>query len=120
MRDKRANAVRAAAFPAGFTLVELMTVLAILAILMTILIPVIGKVRMRAQIAVVQQQLNEIEGAIGRFYQDQGSYPGPLPNSYLYTAKRGLAAPPIYDVTGTHSTHKITQAENLVLGCWVD
>ena len=86
MRDQAAHRVRAAGFTAAFTLVELMTVLAIITILITILIPVIGKVRTRAQIAVVQQQLNEIEGGITRFYQDQHQYPGPLPNSAIYTS----------------------------------
>jgi len=112
MRDQTAHRVHAA----GFTLVELMTVLAIITILITILIPVISKIRTRAKIAVVQQQLNEIEGGIMRFYQDQGQYPGPLPNSYLYTAKRGLPAPAIYDATGTTQLTTVTQSENLVLG----
>ena len=103
----------------GFTLVELMTVLAILAILMSILVVTVSKIRRAAQTAAVKQQINEIDGAIQRFHQEQGSYPGPLINDWIYTSGKGRAAPIIYDASGAtllQNVDKITQSENLVLG----
>ncbi len=111
-------------FRSGFTMVELMTTLTILVILITILVPTISKVRRSAQAASVRQQVNELQGAVERFYQDQHQYPGPLADSELYYAGRnGATTPPVnrqlHNANGSgvlSNAGKVTQAENLVLG----
>jgi prepilin-type N-terminal cleavage/methylation domain-containing protein len=101
----------------GFTLLELLVVLGIILILISILIPTVSKVRRSAQTAGVKAEIQNISGAIERFYQDQHQYPGPLPNSQIYTVTRGGTAPVITAVSGPALTaSNITQSENLVLG----
>jgi len=103
----------------GFTLVELLIVILIIAVLVSILIPTVSKVRTAAWVANTKNQISQIEGACQRYYGDQHQYPGPLDNAALYTQERGHTAPQIYDANGgaviPRADH-ITQAENLVLG----
>ena len=106
-------------FSSGFSLVELMTVLAIITVLITILIPTVKKVRDHSRIAGAKNQIMQINAAIERFYQEQGRYPGPLPDSALATDMRAGNPPkPGIRVAGAAMADegKITQAENLVLG----
>lgn len=67
----------------GFTLVELMVVVAIIGILIAFLIPVVKKVRISSQTAATQALFTKLTGAIEQYHQDFGGYPGPL--SYQQT-----------------------------------
>jgi prepilin-type N-terminal cleavage/methylation domain-containing protein len=100
----------------GFTLVELMMVVLIIIILMSILVPLVAKVRIRAYAANSAAQVNQLRAACESYKQTFGQYPGPLPDTDSINGSPGgifFNAPTrISGVTGT----RITEAENLVLG----
>jgi prepilin-type N-terminal cleavage/methylation domain-containing protein len=116
----------------GFTLVELLVVIGIIAILVGILLPVVSKVRTSGYIADSKNWLGQISGAIERYYTDFHAYPGPIPDNNIadagftksnYTINNFIYAPQIssgavsagFDGTTLDST-KITGPENLALG----
>ena len=62
----------------GFTLVELMVVLAVIALLLSVVVPdYVGKVR-RAEEAVLKENLVLMRDALDKHYADVGAYPGSL------------------------------------------
>jgi len=62
----------------GFTLVELMVVLAVIALLLSVVVPdYMGKMR-RAEEAVLQQNLALMRDSLDKHYADTGKYPGSL------------------------------------------
>src|SRR5438067_10036912 len=62
----------------GFTLVELMVVLTVIALLLSVVVPeYIGRVR-RAEEAVLKQNLTLMRDALDKHYADAGRYPGTL------------------------------------------
>lgn len=62
----------------AFSLVELLVVIFIIGVLLSILVPVVNKVRRSAQSAATQALIAKLQGAIEKYYQDYGAYPGPL------------------------------------------
>jgi len=90
----------------GFTVVELLTVLAIIAILMGIFIPAVSFVRNTAREAKQQAQLAAIDMAIMSFKGDQGGYPSSdvLDQSpYNYCGAQRLAEALVgWDLLGFH------------------
>jgi general secretion pathway protein G len=62
----------------GFTLIELMVVLAIMGILITIAQPNLKKSIIRAREAVLREDLFQIRDAIDQYYADNGKYPSAL------------------------------------------
>jgi general secretion pathway protein G len=62
----------------GFTLLELMIVLAIMGILLTIAQPNLRHAITRAKEAVLQEDLFQIRDALDQFYADTGKYPAQL------------------------------------------
>ena len=74
----------------------------IIVLLIAILLPVVAKVRIQARVADTQAQINKIVGAIRAYKQDQGAFPGPIPNSAFAT---GVAT----------SANGMTMTENLVV-----
>ena len=89
----------------GFTLVELLVVIGIIAVLVGILIPVVAHVRQTAYAASTSSQLIVIQQAIENYKQTFDAYPGPLANSQLLPANNA----PRYG-------GPFTGSENLVLG----
>ena len=62
----------------GFTLVELMVVLAVIALLLSVVVPdYMGRMR-RAEEAVLQQNLSLMRDALDKHYADAGKYPTSL------------------------------------------
>ncbi len=77
----------------GFTLIEMLTVIAIIAILAGMLLPTFGKVKNKAQIAAARSSIQGIVAAINQYYGDYSRYPtGP-------TAPQGLDAVKCPDFT---------------------
>lgn len=63
---------------AGFTMIELMVVLAMVALLMTIALPRYFDGLQRTREAVLRQDLKNIREAIDHFHADRGQYPTDL------------------------------------------
>ncbi len=82
----------------GFTLIELMIVVAIIGILAAIAIPMYLDYAIRTQVAHGLNLAAGAKVAVAEYYQDQGQYPGD-------NATAGLATPP--EITGKY----ITQVE---------
>jgi prepilin-type N-terminal cleavage/methylation domain-containing protein len=99
----------------GFTLVEMLTVIGIIVLLVSILLPVVGAVRTRGHEADTRAMLARIATGIESYYSDFNAYPGPIGNDQISVTP----GPNIVAKTGAGMTldkTKITQAENLVLG----
>jgi general secretion pathway protein G len=62
----------------GFTLVELMVVLTVIALLLSVVVPdYVGRMK-RAEEAVLQENLSVMRDALDKHYADAGSYPNNL------------------------------------------
>jgi general secretion pathway protein G len=62
----------------GFTLIEIMVVLAIIGILVTIAEPLLTRSIIRAREAVLREDLFQMRDAIDQYYTDNGKYPATL------------------------------------------
>ena len=75
----------------GFTLVELMVVLTVIALLLSVVVPdYVGRVK-RAEEAVLQENLTVMRDALDKHYADAGRYPSNLDE---LVAKRYLRSIP--------------------------
>ena len=85
----------------GFTLIELMVVMAIIAVLLTIAAPRYFQHLDRAREATLRQTLAVVRDAIDKFHGDTGKYPETIdelvPKRYL----RAVPVDPITDSTQT-------------------
>ena len=62
----------------GFTLVELLVVMAIIAVLLTIAVPRYYASLDRSKEVVLKENLYQMRDAIGKYYGDKGKYPESL------------------------------------------
>lgn len=85
----------------GFTLIELMVVLAIIALLLSIVAPRYSGRVTRAEEAVLQEDLSQMRDALDRHYADAGRYPDSLDE---LVAKRYLRSIPRDPLTQSGST----------------
>ena len=85
----------------GFTLIELIVVLAILALLLTIAIPRYFAHVQHAKEATLKQDLNIMREAIDKFYGDKGRYPDNLEELVSMRYIRAVPADPITDSAST-------------------
>lgn len=85
----------------GFTLVELLVVLAIIATLLSIVAPRYGGSVDRAKEAVLKENLSTVRDAIDKFYADTGTYPASLD---ILVARQYLRRIPLDPVTDSIAT----------------
>jgi general secretion pathway protein G len=88
-------------FTLGFTLVELLVVLAILALLLTLAVPRYFSSIERAKEATLRQDLNLIRESIDKYYADNGIYPKSLEDLVERKYIRKLPIDPITESTET-------------------
>jgi prepilin-type N-terminal cleavage/methylation domain-containing protein len=114
MRDQLNSAIgnRKSAIHRGFTLVEMLTVIGIIVLLVSILLPVVSAVRIKGQTADTQAMLARIASGIQSYFSDFNAYPGPLGNNQVHMAGQAVQK----KSGGTIDLSKATMAENLVLG----
>ncbi len=85
----------------GFTLIELMVVMAIIAVLLTIAAPRYFSHLDRAREATLRQTLAVVRDAIDKFHGDTSSYPESIEE---LVAKRYLRAAPVDPITDSAQT----------------
>jgi general secretion pathway protein G len=76
--DPRHSAFRKLRSSRGFTILELMIVMAVMGILITIAQPSLKSSIIRAKEAVLRENLFQMREALDQFYADNGKYPGQL------------------------------------------
>jgi general secretion pathway protein G len=86
---------------AGFTLVELLVVLAVIATLLTLAIPRYFGSLDRSKEAVLKENLFQMREAISRYYADKGRYPESLDALASEKYLRRVPVDPITDNAGT-------------------
>jgi prepilin-type N-terminal cleavage/methylation domain-containing protein len=84
----------------GFTLVELLVVMGVIAILLGLLFPVVGTIRKRAYDTNTQAWLRTMEGAIEAYYSDTKGWPGVMSNAEIEadiqpTVNWAFTSPPV-------------------------
>ena len=85
----------------GFTLIELMVVMAIVAVLLTIAAPRYFNHLDRAREATLRQTLAVVRDAIDKFHGDTGAYPDSIED---LVARRYLRAVPVDPITDSAQT----------------
>jgi general secretion pathway protein G len=92
----------------GFTLVELMIVIAIIGILATLAIPTYKSANIRAKEAVLKENLFRLRDTLDQFYADRGRYPETLEE----LVKEGyLRKIPLDPMTKTNDTWELIYEE---------
>ena len=85
----------------GFTLVELMVVLAVIALLLSVVVPdYMGRMR-RAEEAVLQENLTLMRDALDKHYADAGKYPTSLDELVSKRYLRSIPKDPFTQSTTT-------------------
>ena len=100
---------RSAGSHKGFTLIELMVVLAIVALLLTLAVPRYFGSLERSKEAVLKEDLYQLRDAIGKYYGDKGKYPESLDS--LATEKY-LRKVPIDPITESAATWVVVAPED--------
>jgi general secretion pathway protein G len=95
----------------GFTLIELIVVLAILALLLTIAIPRYFAHVEHAKEATLKQDLNIMRDAIDKFHGDKGRYPETLEELVTMRYIRGVPTDPITESASTWKVVPPTDSE---------
>jgi general secretion pathway protein G len=104
-------------FTKGFTLVELLVVLAILALLLTLAVPRYFSGIERAKEATLRQDLNTLRESIDKFYADTGQYPNKLED---LVARKYIRKLPIDPMTENNATWLLIAPEPPLEGDIVD
>lgn len=97
----------------GFTLIEILAVLAIIATLLTIAVPYYFASIDRSKEAVLKENLNQMRDAIGKFYADKGRYPESLE---VLIVEKYMRKVPLDPVTETNATWILVAPENQQTG----
>jgi general secretion pathway protein G len=84
----------------GFTLLELLVVMAIIATLLTVAVPRYFRSLQRSREAVLMQDLTSMRESIDRFYGDTGKFPQTLAVLVEKHYLRGIPVDPITRIAG--------------------
>jgi general secretion pathway protein G len=93
----------------GFTLVELLVVMAIIALLLALAAPRYFKSVTRAEEAVLRENLTLVRDALDKYYADTGKYP---PDLEELVKKRYLRKIPDDPITGSSATWILVPPDN--------
>ena len=93
----------------GFTLLELLVVMAIIATLLTIAVPRYFRSLERSKEAVLKQDITTLRESIDKFYGDTGKYPETLA---ALVEKRYLRALPVDPISHSADTWVVLHAED--------
>ena len=92
----------------GFTLVELLVVMAILGILVAIAVPQLQKAPIRAKEATLREDLFTFRSCLDQFYADKGHYPDTL---QILVTEKYIRKIPIDPFTKSADTWQVTMEE---------
>lgn len=99
--------------PRGFTLVELLVVMSIIALLLALAAPRYFKSITRAEEAVLKENLTLMRDSLDKYYADTGKYP---PDLEELVTKRYLRKVPEDPITGSSATWILVPPENAEKG----
>lgn len=85
----------------GFTLIELMVVLAVIATLLTLALPSYFSSLEKSREAVLQQNLALLRDTLDKYYGDKGKYPAALDELVSTKYLRSMPVDPITDSNAT-------------------
>lgn len=91
----------------GFTIVELLTVMSVIAILIALLVPALGLVKDYAKEVQQRSQFHAIEVGLELFSKDFGSYPDSMENQFSTTP---VVAPVTADPSNYCGANKLAEA----------
>lgn len=97
----------------GFTLIELMIVMAVIGMLLAISVPRYFKNVDKAKESVLKQDLAQMRDAIDKYFEDNGRYPDTLDT---LTNKKYLRKIPVDPITDKADTWVIIEPEKKELG----
>ena len=93
----------------GFTLVELLVVMTIIAILLTIAVPRYYASLDRSKEVVLRENLYQMRDAIGKYYADKGKYPESLA---ALESEKYLRKVPLDPITEQSTTWQVVPPED--------
>jgi len=85
----------------GFTLIELMVVMSIIALLLTIALPRYIKTLDKSREVALRQNLHQMRDALDKYYGDKGKYPESLEDLVLQHYLKNIPPDPMTDSTTT-------------------
>lgn len=85
----------------GFTLVELLVVLSILALLLTLAVPKYFTSIEKAKDAALRQDLNTLRESLDKYYADNGKYPNALEDLVEHKYIRKIPVDPLTEKSST-------------------
>ena len=101
--------LRAPVFGKGFTLIELMVVLSIIALLLSLAVPRYFHSVSKAREATLRQDLDTMRDAIDKFHGDNGHYPASLQE---LVSRKYLRTIPPDPITGDASTWIVVSSDD--------